>query len=223
MPERTKVFIVDDHMIVIDGIKKRLADESGFDVLGSASNGLEAVQAIKSSRPDIVIMDISMPTLDGIEATREIKKFDSSISILVFTMHSEAELVLALFRNGVSGYVLKGDPSSDLVLALKAISRGGSYFSGTVEQKIREHLKDLELGDAEKVKEMRNGVVKLSLREKEVFPLLADGLSIKEIADRLSISTKTVETHKYNIMGKLGADSLADLTKLAIKRGLIKL
>ena len=174
-------------------------------------------------KPDIVIMDIAMPNLDGIHATYESKKLNAEIGVVIFTMYADTAHAVTLFRAGVSAYVLKGEPLSELLVALKAVKAGGTYFSSVVNEAVRQHMEQLELGGAESAREVQNGLVKLSIREKEVFPLLADGKTIKEIAERLCISPKTVETHKYNIMEKLGADSIADLTKIALKKKLIEL
>ena len=221
--KKTRVLIVDDHTIVVEGIKKFLSEQPEFEVVGTASDGLEAVKKVKTLKPDIVIMDITMPNLDGIQATHEIKKLNDTIRVVIFTMHSDAAHAVTLFRQGISAYVLKGEPLSDLLLALKAVKEGGTYFSSVVNEAVRQHMEKIELGDANTAREVQNGIALLSIREKEVFPLLADGESIKEIAERLCISPKTVETHKYNIMEKLGVDSIAHLTKIALKKKLIEL
>jgi len=221
--EKTKVLIVDDHMIVVEGIRRLVSEQEDFQVVGTASDGLEAFRKVKALKPDIVIMDIAMPNLDGIEATHEIKKWNDRIGVIIFTMYSDTAHAVSLFRQGISGYVLKGEPINDLLLALKAVREGGTYFSAAVNESIREHMERLELGGGESAREIQDGVALLSIREKEVFPLLADGKSIKEIAQRLSISPKTVETHKYNIMEKLGVESIADLTKIALRKKLIEL
>ena len=223
MADKMKILIVDDHHIVVEGIRSALEDYPEFEVVGSASDGLKAIQKVKSLRPDVVIMDISMPNMDGLDAAYEIKKFNEKIHIIIFTMHSDREFIVSLFRAGVSGYVLKEEPISDLILALRSVQSGGTFFSDSVQKIIRTHMDELELGDAKMVREVQDGLIRLSMREKEVFPLLADGLTPKEIAERLYISPKTVETHKYNIMEKLKAKSIADLTKIAIQKKLIKL
>jgi DNA-binding NarL/FixJ family response regulator len=220
---KTKVLIVDDHMIVVEGVKKLLSEQPDFEVVGTASDGLEAVRQTKALKPDIVIMDIAMPNVDGIQATQEIKKWNDQICVVIFTMYTDTAHAVNLFRQGVSAYVLKGEPISDLLLALRSVREGGTYFSAVVNESIREHMELLELGGGKSAREVRDGIALLSVREKEVFPLLADGRNIREIAERLCISPKTVETHKYNIMEKLGVESIADLTKIALKKKLIKL
>jgi DNA-binding NarL/FixJ family response regulator len=220
---KTKVLIVDDHMIVVEGVKKLLSEQPDFEVVGTASDGLEAVRQTKALKPDIVIMDIAMPNVDGIQATQEIKKWNDQIGVVIFTMYTDTAHAVNLFRQGISAYVLKGEPISDLLLALRSVREGGTYFSAVVNESIREHMELLELGGDKSAREVRDGIALLSVREKEVFPLLADGRNIREIAERLCISPKTVETHKYNIMEKLGVESIADLTKIALKKKLIKL
>jgi len=214
---KAKILIVDDHSVVIEGIKGILAEEQDFEVVGTAPDGLEAVAMIKSLRPDIVILDILMTNLDGIETARQLKQWDETIEIVIFSMRSEIEYVLSLFQMGVSGYVLKGEPLSELAMCLNVVRNGGTFYSKTIQKNMRKYLKESESRSTKKA----SVVEMLSLREKEVFLLLADGLTPKEIADRLCISPKTVETHKYNIMGKLGAKSVAQLTKIAAKEALI--
>ena len=214
---KTKILIVDDHRVVIEGIKSSLLEHPEFEVVGEAVDGLEAVEFVKSSRPDIVIMDISMPNLNGVEATRQIKEFDSEIGIVIYTMYSDKELVIDLFKAGISAYVLKDDPLADLILALKAVEGGGTYFSTMTPTILLRHMEELEEKSTEK-----DSFDTLSQREREVFLLLAEGKDIKTIAGELFISPKTVESHKYNIVEKLQATSIVDLTKIAIRKNLIK-
>jgi DNA-binding NarL/FixJ family response regulator len=215
--DKTKILIVDDHRVVIEGIKSALQEHLEFEVVGEAVDGLQAVDSTKSLRPDIVIMDISMPNLSGIEATRQIKQHNPEIQIVIYTMYSDKELVIDLFKTGISAYVLKDDPLSDLIIALKAVKGGGTYFSTKAPTILLRHMEELEEQTTSK-----DSFDKLSQREREVFILLAEGKSIKVIADELYISPKTVESHKYNIMEKLQATSVVDLTKIAIRKKLIE-
>ena len=212
---KTNIFIVDDHGVVIEGIKSAFRNREEYEVIGVAYDGRQAIEMVKSMKPDIVIMDISMPELNGIEATKRIKEFFPDIKIIIYTMFSNEEFVIELFKLGISGYVLKQDPFSDLVLAIDAVNTGGSYFSTSAPKIITEHIKTLEDG--------KKGIGVLSMREYEVFKLLADGKSIKQIAEKLFISPKTVESHKYSIMTKLGVQTVTDLTKMAIKHKIIEL
>lgn len=215
--DKTKILIADDHRVVIEGIKSALQEHPEFEVVGEAVDGLEAVEFAKSLEPHIVIMDISMPNLSGIEATRQIRRLNPGIQIVIYTMHSDKEFVIDLFKAGISAYVLKDDPLSDLILALKAVKGGGTYFSTMAPTLLLRHIKEMEEETASK-----NSFDTLSQREKEVFQLLAEGMRIKEIARQLFISPKTVESHKYNIMEKLQASSVVDLTKIAIRKNLMK-
>ncbi len=215
---KTKILIVDDHHVVIEGIKSALQEYPEFEVVGEAVDGLQAVESARSLGPEIVIMDISMPNLSGIEATKQIRQFDPEIRIVIYTMYSDKELVIDLFKAGISAYVLKDDPLSDLIRALEAVKGGGTYFSAKAPTILLRHMEELEEKTASK-----DSFDSLSQREREVFQLLAEGKSIKEIANELFISSKTVESHKYNIMEKLQAASVVDLTKIAIRKNLIEL
>lgn len=215
---KTKILIVDDHRIVIEGIKSCLAQYSEFEVVGEAVNGRQAVKLAGSLNPDVIVMDISMPDLNGIDATMQIKKNNPGIRIIIYTMNSNREFIIDLFKAGISGYVLKEDPISDLMLAIKAIKSGNSYFSTKAPSVLVDHLLELEGGKVEK-----NRFESLSLREREVFQLLAEGRSVKEAAERLSISPKTVETHKYSIFNKLEINSMTDLIKIAIRKKIVSL
>ncbi len=215
---KTKILIADDHRIVSEGIKNILSKYQEFEVVGTALNGQEAIKLSESLKPDIVIMDIAMPGVDGIDATKEINKSSPKTKIIIYTMHSDKQYVIDLFKVGISAYVLKKDPISDLILALKAVKGGATFFSTLAPTVLVRHVKKLE-----KSQNVKDSFEKLSLREHEVFCLLADGKPIKEIAKQLYISPKTVETHKYNIMQKLDVRTIAELTKIGIRKNLIKL
>jgi DNA-binding NarL/FixJ family response regulator len=212
------IFIADDHRVVIEGVKSALNGYAEFEIIGEATTGEGAVESVRQLEPEIVILDISMPDLDGVEVTRRIKAIAPETRIIIFTMHSDKEFVVNLFKAGISAYVLKDDPVSDLILAIKAVQGGGTYFSTMAPTILVRHMEELE-----KRKGIAIGVDTLSRREHEIFQLLADGNSVKVIAKRLFISPKTVETHKYHIMEKLNAKSLTDLTKIAIRKNLIEI
>ena len=213
-----RVLIADDHGVVIEGIKSALGDLEGYKVAGTATDGAQALAQVKALQPDIVVMDISMPGMNGVEATKEIKEYFSETRIVIYTMFSDKEYVLELFKAGMDGYVLKQDPLSDLLLALDAVRAGGAYFSTKAPKVLSEHLRGEGVME---VDEGEDRLEALSQREMQIFALLADGKSIKMIARTLFISPKTVESHKYNIMAKLELDSLTELTKLAIRKNLI--
>lgn len=215
---KTRILLVDDHRVVIEGIKGALKEYPEFEIAGEAFDGFQAIELTKSLSPDIIIMDISMPNLNGIEATKKIKQLNVEIGIIIFTMYSDKEFVIDLFKTGISAYVLKDDPLSDLILALKAVRGGGTYFSTFAPSILLRYMEGLEERN-----NMQDDFGNLSLREREVFCLLADGKSIKNIAEQLHISPKTVESHKYNIMKKLHAKTMIDLTKIAISKNMIEI
>ncbi|MGD9159996.1 MAG: response regulator transcription factor [Desulfobacteraceae bacterium] len=217
MDVKTTVILVDDHRVVIEGIKSALKDHPEFEVVGEVTDGSKAIKLADSIRPDIMILDISMPGMSGVEVVKKIKVSDLDIKIVVYTMHSSKEFIIDLFQAGISAYVLKDDPLSDLILSLKAVTSGETYFSTMAPNVLIRHMKEMEEKDFSE-----DAYNSLSLREQEVFKHLAEGTSIKKIADKLFISPKTVESHKYNIMEKLQAKSIVELTKIAIKRNLIE-
>jgi DNA-binding NarL/FixJ family response regulator len=209
---KTTIVLADDHRVVIEGIKSALREIPEFEIIGEATDGLEALKIAEVLRPNIMVLDISMPGLSGIEIVKKIKETSQDIKIVIYTMHSSIEFVIDLVKTGISGYVLKEDPVSDLILSLKSVTHGETYFSTMVPNILLKHTK--EPGE--------DPYISLSLREKEVFKFLAEGLSIKGIADKLFISPKTVESHKYNVMEKLKVKSIVELTKIAIKKNLIE-
>ncbi|EFK10440.1 putative Oxygen regulatory protein NreC [delta proteobacterium NaphS2] len=214
---RTRILLADDHRVVIEGLRSALEREPEFQVVGEALDGHEAVEKARVLKPDIIIMDISMPRLDGIAATKKIKEISPESRIVIYTMHSDKDYVVTLFKEGVSAFVLKEDPLNELILALKAVKGCGTYFSTKAPTILVRHMETLTQSCREtEISEI------LSQREMEVFLLLAKGESTKAIARALFISPKTVETHRYHIMQKLEADSVVALTRLAIRNGLIQ-
>lgn len=214
--KKATVLIVDDHRAIIEGIKSVLNAHPEFEVIGECSDGQAALTLCRTMNPDLVVLDISMPAMNGVEVTRQIQKKGLNCRIIVYTMHADSQFVVDLFKSGISAYVLKDDPLADLIRALEAVKGGGTYFSQMAPTVLVRRLEELELrqtGDST--------IDSLSDREREVFLLLAEGETIKEIAAELHISPKTVESHKYNILEKLQASSITDLTKLAIRKNLI--
>lgn len=214
----TKILLVDDHHVVLEGVKAALSKYDSLEVVGVATNGHEALRKVQSLRPHIVIMDIVMPRINGVEATIQIKKIDPNIKVIIFTMHSYQEFLVDLMKAGISGYVLKQSPISDLHLAIEVVKSGGTYLSEDASEFWANHGYKFEEGN-----ESDDPFDRLSLREREVFQLLGEGLSIKEIAEMLYISPKTVETHKYHIKDKLEIPNMAEWTKEAIRRGILTL
>lgn len=214
----TKVLIVDDHWVVVEGVKRAIESYEEFEIVGEAEDGFQAIELTASLKPDIVIMDITMPNLNGLEATYKIKKSYPEIHIIIFTMYSDEEYVMDLYKAGISAYVLKDNPLLDLILALKVVNRNGTYFNQVVSDILLDHILRLE----EKIIE-EDPYDSLSQREREIFQNLAEGKSVKKIAKELYISPKTVESHKYHIMEKLQTNSMIELTKIAIRKNLINI
>ncbi len=217
---RTTVLIVDDHDVVVQGIERAFDGNPGFEVVGTARDGSEALALAKSLSPDVVIMDISMPKLNGIEAAHFFKTAGLQTRIVIYSMYSDKEYVLSLFKAGISAYVLKSEPVADLLLGVRVVCEGGAYFSKSIHETIRKQMEESS-GNKEEGKGEEDDFSKLSTREKEIFLLLADGRTPRQIAGELHISPKTVESHKYNMMEKLNVSSVAQLTKIAFKRGMI--
>lgn len=215
---KTKVLIADDHALVREGIAAFLKLCDDLEVIAEASDGIEALEKAGKFRPDIIIMDVNMPKLGGLEATVEIKKTHPHIKILVLTQYEDREYIARFLKAGVSGYLLKKAVGSDLVAALKAIVRGELYlYSSIASEVVAGFLKEGREHEADDPYE------KLSDREKQVLKLVAEGYTHKEVADMLSISVKTVIAHQTNIGEKLGVHTRAGLIKFAIQKGIIKI
>ncbi len=215
---KTKVLIADDHALVREGIAAFLKLCDDLEVIAEASDGIEALEKAGKFRPDIIIMDVNMPKLGGLEATVEIKKTHPHIKILVLTQYEDREYIARFLKAGVSGYLLKKAVGSDLVSALKAIVRGELYlYSSIASEVVAGFLKEGREHEADDPYE------KLSDREKQVLKLVAEGYTHKEVADMLSISVKTVIAHQTNIGEKLGIHTRAGLIKFAIQKGIIKI
>lgn len=214
---KTKVLIADDHVIVREGVRMILAKERDIEVVGEAGDGEEALQLVESARPDVVIMDISMPGMSGIEATQKVRERHPKVSVLALTMHEDESYVFQLLRAGAAGYVLKRAAAQDLVQAVRAAARGEAFLYPSVARKVVEdYLKRVEAGED---RERYDG---LTEREKEILTLIAQGLSNQQIAEKLYISIKTVQTHRAHILEKLGLHDRTELVRYAIRKGLIQ-
>ena len=215
---KKKVLIADDHALVREGIVAFLKLCDDIEVVAEASDGLEAIEKTNKYRPDIIIMDINMPKLGGLETTVEIKKMQPHIKVLVLTQYEDREYISRFLKAGVSGYLLKKAVGSDLITALKTIGRGELYlYSSIASEVVAGYLQGEKQADAE------NPYGKLSDREKQVLKLVAEGHTHKEVADMLTISAKTVIAHQTNIGEKLGIHTRAGLIKFAIQKGIIKI
>ena len=216
MSGTTGVLLCDDHELFREGIKAILQGEPGIEVLGEARNGREAVEMALRLRPAVALMDMEMPELNGLEATRRIRRADSGVHVLMLTMYAEEDLVARCMEAGAAGYMLKDMPTSQLVFAIEAVSRGGKYISPQALKGMVEHY-------MERSAQKGTQYDSLTDREREIVKLLAEGLSGKQVAARLNLSTKTVDVHKTNLMRKLDVHGRAELTKWAIRNKVIRL
>ncbi|MFA4741084.1 response regulator [Vibrio vulnificus] len=212
MDKPIRVVIVDDHQVVLDGFMARLEMEPEIDVVGTASNGLEALDVVKQHKPDVVLMDISMPILNGIEATRMIKAEWPEAKILMLTMHDNREYIMKVMQEGAVGYMLKEISAEKMVQAIKTVNQGSTYFCESVTQTLF----------TQEIVPAAQRPNPLSRREEAVLKLVAQGHSSKKIATLLEISYRTVETHRNNIKHKLDLNSTAELAKYALEQGLIE-
>ena len=208
---RPRVLIADDHKIVVEGLKKLLGPE--FEIAGAVEDGRELVKAVEKLSPDVIVVDISMPGLNGIEAVHQIKKARKEMKVVFLTMHPDVAYAASAFKLGASGYVLKHSAPDELVTAIREALQGKTYVTPLIAGRLL-HFYEKEASGH------RETVSVLSSREREVLQLLAEGHSAKEIATTLNISTKTAEYHKYRMMEKLGIKTLAELVRYAVKLGI---
>ena len=209
-----RVLIADDHAIVRSGVRMLLQVEPDFDVVGEAKDGHQAIALAGQLQPDVVLMDIAMPGIDGLEATRQIKTHWPDIDVVVLTMHRSEEHFFEMLKNGASGYLLKGAEPGDLIHALRVVAEGSVFIYPTMAQKLVQDYLNLSEGE---------GVMdpQLSPRENEILQLLIEGFTNKEIAEKIVVSLSTVHTHRTNLMKKLGLSNRHELIQYARKRGLL--
>jgi DNA-binding NarL/FixJ family response regulator len=209
-----RVLLADDHKIIRDGLRSLLEKEKDMVVAGEAENGRQALQLTRKLNPDVIILDISMPDLNGIDAAKQILGEQPSVKIVALSMHSEKQYVEGMIKAGVSGYLLKDTAFEELVKAVRLVCAGKKYLSPDITDIVlRDYLSPPDVKDIEQAPD-------LTLREREVLQLLAEGRATKEIAERLNISIKTVESHRKNIMSKLNLHTVAELTKYAVRHGI---
>ncbi|OUN00067.1 MAG: DNA-binding response regulator [Paenibacillaceae bacterium ZCTH02-B3] len=212
-----RLLIVDDHAVVRSGLKALLDGKHDIEVVGDAADGNEGIRLALELKPDVVLMDLSMPHgKDGLTATSELKKQLPDTAVLVLTMYDDDEYLFRAIQAGASGYILKSAPHEELVQAIHSVARGDAYLYPTATRRLmNEYLERVKSGEGGGAYES------LSEREKEILALIAMGYSNKDIAEKLVISVKTVETHKSNLMEKLGLKTRPDLVKFALKKGLL--
>ncbi|KRT75702.1 MAG: LuxR family transcriptional regulator [Armatimonadetes bacterium CSP1-3] len=213
---KVKILIADDHAIVREGIRMILEAQPDFEVVGEAEDGDEAVRLARKLAPEVVVMDISMPKLNGVEATQAIREGLPGVHVLILTMHEEQSYLFQLLRLGAAGYVLKRAAATDLVEAVRAAHRGETFLYPAVAQSIvQDYLERLRTGEGS---ERYGG---LTYREREILVLIAEGLTNAQIAEKLVISVKTVQTHRAHIMKKLDLHDRSLLVRYAVRKGLI--
>jgi two-component system, NarL family, response regulator NreC len=212
-----RIILADDHKIMREGLRALLEKQQDFEVAAEAENGLEAVQLAKKLRPHVIIMDIGMPGLNGIEATRQIVADVPSVKVIALSMHSDKRFVIEMLKAGVSGYLLKDSASEELASAIRTVLADKPYLSPKITDVV---LKDY-LGTLSKTEP--SAFTLLTPREREVLQLIAEGRTTKEIAAALFVSVKTIDTHRQQLMEKLDLRSVAELTKYAIREGLTSL
>ena len=212
---KTKIVLVEDHSIMRQGLRLLLETQPNLEVLAEAGNGREAIKLVEELKPDLVLTDISMPDMNGMEATRQILDCCTSVKVIVLSVHSDKQFVSGMLRAGASGYLVKDCIKDELIEAIDTVKRGQMYLSRQIEASV--------LKDYKRILEAEDNSVfsKLTKREREVLQLITEGKSTKQIAADLYVSVKTIETHRQNIMNKLEIYNIPDLVKYAIQQGLI--
>lgn len=217
MPSKKTILIAEDHTILREGLRALLNTDQNFEVVGEAEDGREAIRFSEKLMPDLVLMDLTMPKMNGLEAIKEIKKRSPTSKILVLTVHKTEEYILASLEAGADGYVVKDATHSELVMAMQKVLTGGRFLSADISEKvINGYL------EGKKALKTKTSWDTLTQREREILKLIAEGYRNKEVADYLFISVKTVEKHRANLMRKLDLHNAAALTALAIDKGLIE-
>ena len=214
--DKIRVFLVDDHTVVRQGLRRILESDDEIEIVGEAGDGRTALELVQKLRPHVVVMDVAMPELNGIEATRQILKRVEGTKVLVLSMHGDDVYVRQALKAGARGYLLKDSEDLDLIKAVKAIRGGGSFFSPPVSKVVLSgYLGDKVEGDGD------DGVARLTDREREVLQLIAEGKTNKDVAFALTVSVNTVETHRKHIMEKLDLHNTAELVRFAIRTKMV--
>ena len=216
MKKAFNIVIAEDHTILREGLKSLLSSQPDFKIVGEAGDGLEAIRCVQNHTPDMILLDLSMPRMTGLDAIKEIKRVNSDTKIIVLTVHSTEEYILATLQAGADGYVLKDAHSAELLTAIRHVLDGRRYLSPSISGTIIDGLLQ-----GKKASAIRSAWETLTQREREILKLIAEGHKNKDIADLLCISVKTVEKHRANLMDKLGLHNVAALTALAAEKGLI--
>lgn len=211
-----RIILADDHSVMRQGLRLILERQKDFEVVGEASDGRDAVALAESLKPDIAVLDITMPNLNGIEAARQITAKNNGTSVIVLSMHADEAFVLRALKAGARGYLLKESVDSDLISAVRLVSDGKSFFSPTVSRMlVQDYVRQLQDRDIEDSHELLTG------RERELLQLIAEGKSNKDVASMLNLSVYTVETHRSNILAKLNLHTVPELILYAVRKGVI--
>jgi DNA-binding NarL/FixJ family response regulator len=216
MGQKVRIVIAEDHTILREGLRALISSNPNFEVVGEAEDGKEAIRCVEKLKPDLILSDLSMPRMNGMEAIREIKKRSPDTKVIVLTVHRTEEYILATLKAGAEGYILKDSTHSELMLALKNVLNGKHYISPGISEKVIEGYLD-----GRKTLKTQTPWETLTQREREILKLIAEGYRNKEIADYLCISVKTVEKHRANLMDKLDLHSVSALTTYAMEKGLV--
>lgn len=211
------IVLADDHLIVRQGLRALLQAETDFEVIGETGDGLKAVELVKKSSPDVAVLDLMMPGLNGIDVARQLSKLVPRTKLIILSMYDDEGFVLEALSNGVSGYVLKDTGSADLINAVREVMRGHRYLSASLSDRAIDNYEHMSKSGVKDLYET------LTTREREVLHLSSEGLTNNRIALRLGISVRTAETHRAHVMNKLGIHTQADLTRYAIRRGIISI
>jgi two-component system response regulator NreC len=214
---KIRILLADDHTILRAGLKMMLNAQPDMEVIGEAQDGRQALHEAQRLQPDVILMDITMPDMNGIEATKQIKRVQPEIKVLVLTMHEHDEYIFQALRAGASGYMLKEAADTELITALHVVQSGQFYLSPAAQSvMVGDYLQRVRTG------EEKDSYSSLTEREREILKLVAEGYTNNQIAERLVISPKTVDTHRTHIMDKLNLHSRAELVKYAMRRGLLE-
>jgi len=216
MGQKARIVIAEDHTILREGLRSLLSSNPNFEIVGEAGDGREAIRCAEKFKPDLILTDLSMPRMNGMEAIKEIKRESPASKVLVLTVHRAEEYILAAFRAGADGYLLKDSTHSELVMAVKKVLGGQHYISPEISDKVIEGYLE-----GKKTLKSRTSWETLTQREREILKLIAEGYKNKQIADDLCISVKTVEKHRANLMEKLDLHNIQALTTFAIERGIV--
>lgn len=217
-----RVLLADDHNLVRAGMSALLASDPDIKVVAEAQNGREVRALVESRKPDIILMDISMPELNGLDATAQLLKEYPTLRVIILSMHATKGYVLQALRAGASGYLLKGAATPELALAIKAVARGETYLSSAVSNYVIEAFRDRATGQVNETGTVSRLEAALTPRQREVLQLIAEGHSTKEIAEKLNISVKTAKTHRSELMRRLDLHDVASVVRYAVQIGLVR-